>query len=375
MDERHLHIISFNIPYPPNFGGIIDVYYKIRALYNAGIKIHLHCFEYDRGPAPELESLCYELHYYQRKTGMGSAGSLKPYIVQSRNNEALIQHLLADDYPILFEGLHSCFFLNDPRLKKRFKIYRESNIEHQYYYNLFKAEKNPGPKIYYLIEAFKLRLYEKVLRYANLMLAVSDSDTAYLKKKFPDKKIIHLPSFHENDCIVGRPGRGDYVLYHGNLSVAENIRAGIFIAEKIAPFSQLPILFAGLNPDRKINEVVAKQPNITLVPNPTTPEMNTLITEAHAHLMVTFQATGLKLKLLNTIYQGRHIIANKAMYNGTVIGKLVHHAETADEFIEILSGIADIPYTTNEMQFRKETLNGFYSNTHNAQKLIELIFD
>ena len=46
MPDKHLHIISFDIPYPPNYGGVIDVYYKIRTLHKLGIKIHLHCFEY-----------------------------------------------------------------------------------------------------------------------------------------------------------------------------------------------------------------------------------------------------------------------------------------------------------------------------------------
>ena len=47
MSEVHLHIISFTIPYPPNYGGAIDVFYKIKALHSAGVKVHLHCFSYD----------------------------------------------------------------------------------------------------------------------------------------------------------------------------------------------------------------------------------------------------------------------------------------------------------------------------------------
>ncbi|MCX6283192.1 MAG: mannosyltransferase, partial [Bacteroidetes bacterium] len=43
--EQHLHIVSFDIPYPPDYGGVIDVYYKIKTLSEAGVKIHLHCFE------------------------------------------------------------------------------------------------------------------------------------------------------------------------------------------------------------------------------------------------------------------------------------------------------------------------------------------
>ncbi len=32
MVEQHLHIISFDVPAPPDYGGVIDVYYKAKAL-------------------------------------------------------------------------------------------------------------------------------------------------------------------------------------------------------------------------------------------------------------------------------------------------------------------------------------------------------
>ena len=49
MKEQELHIVSFDVPFPPNYGGAVDVFYKIRALHKLGVKIHLHCFEYVRG--------------------------------------------------------------------------------------------------------------------------------------------------------------------------------------------------------------------------------------------------------------------------------------------------------------------------------------
>ncbi|HAH56859.1 MAG TPA: mannosyltransferase, partial [Bacteroidales bacterium] len=95
MPERHLHIVAFDIPYPPNYGGVIDVFYKLKALCQQGIKIHLHCFEYPgRERAPELEDYCMEVLYYPRLTGLKSALSPIPYIVKSRRSPALISRLL-----------------------------------------------------------------------------------------------------------------------------------------------------------------------------------------------------------------------------------------------------------------------------------------
>ena len=125
-----LHVIALNIPYPPNYGGVIDIYYKLLALHRLGVRLILHCYEYERPRAPELERICAEVHYYPRRTGLLANLTLEPYNVAGRRNERLVQRLLQDDAPILFEGLHTCFCIDDPRLAGRVKVFRSCNIEH-----------------------------------------------------------------------------------------------------------------------------------------------------------------------------------------------------------------------------------------------------
>ena len=52
LAEKHLHIVCLDVPYPVDYGGVFDLFYKIKALSEAGVKIHLHCFEYGRGQQP-----------------------------------------------------------------------------------------------------------------------------------------------------------------------------------------------------------------------------------------------------------------------------------------------------------------------------------
>ena len=121
MTENHLHIIAFDVPYPANYGGVIDVFYRLKALIEAGVKVHLHCFEYGRGEQ-EILKRCHEVKYYKRDTSFIKQLSLTPFIVNSRRSKSLVQDLLKDDYPILCEGLHTTAVLLDKRLKNR-KIY------------------------------------------------------------------------------------------------------------------------------------------------------------------------------------------------------------------------------------------------------------
>lgn len=142
MWNKHLHIVSLNIPLPANYGGVIDIWNKIKALSENGVKIHLHCFAYGRQPVSELEDVCHSVNYYDRHTGLKSWFSTEPYIVKSRNNSELLENLIGFDAPILFEGLHTTHFINNKDLRNRVKIVRAHNVEHCYYKGLQKQEQN-----------------------------------------------------------------------------------------------------------------------------------------------------------------------------------------------------------------------------------------
>ncbi len=374
MPEKHIHIVSFDIPYPPNYGGVIDVFYKIKALHQTGINIHLHCYEYPgRDRAEELEKYCYSVDYYRRKTGIISALNIKPYIVASRRSQKLLRNLLKDDYPIIFEGMHSCFYLDHPKLNKRFKIYRESNIEHRYYFNLFKAEKKLYKKLYYIIESNKLKHYQNMLKHANLMLAVSQSDTDYLQGCFPGNKVIHLPSFHANEDIKIKQGKGKYALYHGNIEVPENTRAAEYLIKNVFDSLDIPLIIAGMNPPEEIKKLVNSYPRVELISNPTDKEMFDLIRDAHVNILVTFQATGLKLKLLNTLYNGRYCLVNDKMLSGTKLAELCNIANNAEEMKAKIREIAEKSFCKDDISGREQKLNGMYCNKINAKQLVSLI--
>ncbi len=159
MQNKALHIVSFDVPYPPDYGGAIDVFYKIKALHSLGCKIYLHCYEYGRGEAEALQQYCEQAWYYQRDTGIKGLSLTKPYIVSSRCAEALLLRLQSIDAPILFEGVHTTYFLRHPSLKERFKAIRVHNVEHEYYHMLAQKAKNAFEKIFFSVESLLLKKY------------------------------------------------------------------------------------------------------------------------------------------------------------------------------------------------------------------------
>ena len=72
-----------------------------------------------------------------------------------------------------------------------------------------------------------------------------------------------------------------------------------------------------MNPTRLIREAAAPYPHIKVEANPSKERMDALIHNAQIHMLITFQDTGLKLKLLNSLFAGRHTIVNHLMLAGS----------------------------------------------------------
>lgn len=374
MPENRLHIVAFTIPYPANYGGVIDVYYKLKALHSLGVRVILHCFAYNRPEAAQLETLCEQVHYYPRKQSIKTHLSTKPYIVASRQSDALLARLCSDNLPILFEGLHCCYYLSHPKLKGRKLIYRESNIEHHYYWALAKAEKVPFKKLFFTLESLKLKFFQDKLCHASHMLAVSEADAHYLQQHFPSNIVHYLPSFHGNQMENNAVGQGDYALFHGNLSVPENEIAALFLIREVCKGLKFPLVVAGLDPTERLAQAAASNNQVRLIPSPLRDEMSNLVRNARIHVLYTFQATGLKLKLLNVLYQGGWVIANEAMTAGTGLSSLCIMANSADEIREKIREYSGRSFSGTDRTQRQTLLKKRYDDILNAQRLSQIIF-
>jgi hypothetical protein len=372
MSEKHLHIISFNIPFPADYGGVIDVFYKIKSLYNKGIKVHLHAFHYGRTKSDELEKICHTVHYYPRGTFFQAIYSSVPYIVGSRKSDDLLEVLNGDDYPVLFEGLHTCFYLNHPSLKDRLKIVRMHNIEWDYYNSLGKAEKNFFIKFYLYSESSKLKKYEEILKDANIILGISQNDSSYLEARFSN--VYYLPAFHPNETVKSPEGRGDYCLYHGNLKVQENNQAAIFLIKKVFDELEVPFKIAGTLPSDMVKKEIKKGERYELIEGPYNEQMQQLIENAHINVLPTFQPTGIKLKLLNALFNGRWVVVNPDMVANTGLEELCVITETSDDMKSAIINLMQKDFTQAEIQKRKKVLSEKFSNETNANRLIRLVY-
>jgi hypothetical protein len=373
MEKKEVNIISFDVPYPADYGGVIDVFHKVRLLHASGIDVHLHCFDYGRGIQPALQDYCKTVHYYPRRVGWKSFISLKPYIVHSRKSEELIINLLKNNYPIICEGIHTTAILLDRRLAQRIIAIRPTNIEHDYYRLLASREMNFFKKIFFLVEAFRLKKFDAIHQKANVIFPVSDADYQYFISKFPMVKSVRVYPFNAMDRISVLEGFGNYALFHGNLSVAENEEIANYLIDEIASRTNFQIFIAGKNPSSKLQQK-AKKYNVKIIANPPEEEMEKLVAEAHIQLMLTFQPTGFKHKLLLSVYRGRHIIANSQILSGSGMETLVNKADSTLDIVSEIEHLRHLPFSNELIVFRHENLPSEHINNIKLQDLINNLF-
>ncbi|MBV9963008.1 MAG: glycosyltransferase, partial [Parafilimonas sp.] len=365
--ERHLHIISLNVPYPVDYGGVYDLFFKLPALHEQGIKIHLHCFTKEQKEQPELNKYCREVLYYQRNTGRKGLSSKLPYIVASRNSKELITRLLKDEHPILMEGVHCTYITNDERFKARKLFVRLHNVENEYYKQLYQFSNQIKKSTYYWLEAKRLYAYEKKLTQQTAAFwAVAKQDMDYYEREFNCKHTEYLPLFIPGWKMNVHEGRGTNCLYHGNLEIEENEYAAVWLLKNVFRKIEIPFVIAGKNPSKKISSLVKRYKHVSLIANPSEKEMNEIISKAHIHVLPSFNNTGIKIKLLNALYNGRHCVVNNAMVTGTALKELCHVVNDGSEFVERIQLLYHQPFTLDEKNFRKKTLTAEFSNTDNA---------
>ena len=369
--DNHIHIVSFDIPCPVNYGGVIDVFFKLKALVERGFKVHFHCFEYGREHSKRLEALCETTKYYKRDMSFWKAFSKIPYIVTSRISEDLIQDLLKDDYPIILEGLHSCGVLLDPRMKGRKIFVRSHNVEHDYYQYLAETEKNLRKKHFLKMESRKLRKFESILAKATGVLAISNKDYEYFKQKFDNVYLI--PAYAGFDKVDVLEGQGDFVLYHGKLDISENYNAAEFLIKEVFKGSDIKLKIAGMNPPRYLVKLIENERNIELIENPEDDVLQELIRNAQINILVTAQSTGLKLKLLNALFNGRYCVVNDKMVEGLDINDLCIVANTADEMKTVVADLMTKPFVEEQVEIRKSRMDAFYNPSRATDKLVELL--
>lgn len=374
MSNQSLNIICFDVPYPADYGGAIEEFYKIKAMHQIGVKIYLHCFIYgDRKKQIELEKYCEKVFYYERKRSIKDVFSKIPFIVKTRMSNELLENLLTNNFPILFDGTHTTSFINHPKIDGRKKVVRLHNIEWIYYNILFHSAISLKEKIFFFAEYKKLKKYDKVLENADALSCLSQTDMEYYKDKFPNQEVSFEAVFHENESLQSKVGKGNYILYHGNLSLLDNFQIIIDLLSNELKDCKHEIIITGKNPHQFLIDFVQNKPNIKLVSNPSNIDLDDLIINAQICLAIAKNPSGVKLKLINSLFKTRFVVSNSYAVNGSDLERLCVIPISNDDLNATINSLMNKEFTAQDVELRKSVLLYKYDNITNAKQLTNLI--
>lgn len=375
--EKRLHIVCLDVPWPADYGGAIDMMNRIKTLHKLGIRIHLHYFSYnERGIPNELNQFCESINVYEREKISNGFSFTTPYIVASRTNDQLISRLEEDNHPILLEGIHTTGILSKLNRQGRKIVVRMHNEESLYYKELARAETGILKKIYFQNESRLLKKYSHQLPDDCLYACVSKEDMSIFKNDYKLSNVEFLPTFPAWQSVNGQEGQGSLCLYHGNLSVPENEEAALWLLCQVSTKARMPLVIAGKKPSRRLQKLAGLCQHTCLVADPCETEMNDLVRKAHIHVLPCFNknVTGIRLKLLHSLFEGRHCVVNEAIVAGTGLESACHIGSNANAFASIITQLYHQPFTSEEIILRKQLLGTTYDNEKNTRKLIQWLW-
>ncbi|RYY55181.1 MAG: glycosyltransferase [Chitinophagaceae bacterium] len=374
--NKHLHIVCLDVPYPADYGGAIDMMERIREFHKAGVLIHLHYFSYnERGTPNELNQFCDSIHVYDRIPPSKGFSMQVPYIVSSRINDELINRLNEDKHPIILEGIHCSGILPMLDLTGRKVVVRMHNEESLYYKELARAENSLVKKMYFLNESRLLKKYSQHLPEECMYACVTEKDRDAFRTIYQLPNVELLPTFPAWTTVRSEEGQGSFCLYHGNLSVPENEEAAIWLLCKVFTKVRVHFIIAGKKPSKRLMKVAELCDHTCLVADPSESEMTDLVRKAHINVLPCFNKnnTGIRLKLLHALFEGRHCLVNEPIVEGTHLEEACHISDSAAGFASVISQLYYQPFAEEEIRLRRSLLRQ-YDNTANTKKMMHWLW-
>lgn len=369
MSSKYLHIVTFDNPYPPNYGGVIDVFYKVKTLSKLGVKIYLHCFIKDREDFSGIEPYCEQVFSYAKLKNPFLVFNKHPVSVAFRMNKNLLRNLQKTKAPILFEGLQTTGVLAVHDFSDRKILIRAHNSEPDYYKGLAKSESNFIKKIAFNREAKKYEAYESILTKADRVFAISVFENAY----FNGLKGVHslyIPPFHGNTNVKELSPFGKYAFYHGDLTISDNLKAAFFLINVFKKLDYALVIAGDKNLDL-LKKKVAGYAHIVIQKIGTKKVLKELFNDAHINICMSLQRSGTKLKGINALYNGRHCVINENIIDDREVLECCHVFKKEEDLKQLINELKKTPFVAANR--RQVILDKVLNVEKNAQQILELL--
>ena len=178
FSQKRVLVVSPDIPYPPNHGGRVDVWNRLKLLRSLGFKVDLIATGKTKPTVEEariINKTVENFTFCLRKNKIIDMFRFLPLQINSRMQLAEVEIKSEYDLTIL-ESEYVYGILKNDSLKSRNFIMRIHNDEVRYFKELGSSAKWGFNKIYYFLESLKFKYFEKskIKKIHNYMLISMD---------------------------------------------------------------------------------------------------------------------------------------------------------------------------------------------------------
>ncbi len=371
MDVKRITILCQEFPYPPNHGGSIDTFNRIRALKKLGYAIQLLAWEWKVGP--DSEARCGETvkewvdDFILIKRSLPVNFRLFAYpfrMLSFKMDPGRLQEVA-----MRIKAFSPDFFLLDGwgaylgllQLKANVPLpyyYRSHNIEFLYLREVFAASHRLFSKMKIALNLTNMKRMEiNIRKGAEKVFDISTEDQQFWgdfsEESMPRNSILLYPTFFEQAMETPEEnfdGQTKLVLFVGNLWSPSNIAGLIWFIDNIAgkllnnrqqkeSVGKMKIVFAGSNPKPKLlNHPLVKSGGITVLANVSEEEKNSLLRQAMVFINPVQWSQGINIKMIEMLHYNKPIVSTLAGVRGlpVLLQDAVQATNSAEEFFGLI---------------------------------------
>lgn len=361
-----LYITPF-YPFPPNDGGKIVIYNRIKHLALLGHEIYLYSLIWAKdkqrlreNDVVEMKRYCKEVHIsaYEYSKPLKIAKALLASVVKADTLKNLTipeefkhelqaavqsQHFDFGIVEFTYFGVWVKKILQD-RIKLVLSIH---NIDSQFYREIARAEQNIVRKIYLYYESIlakRMELAPFFKKEYDLFMFLSDVESEYIIQKVPDvrDRFVSFPfGLFDKETYAGAPVKknGKLILFTGALNMGTNIKGVKWFLKEVMPAvrSKVPdaVFYAvGSNPSPELIRLQDEYTDFKIFAN--VDKIEPYMSAADLFVIPLLGGVGLKIKLFDALSARKLIVTTKSGVIGTDFkdGDLLFVADTPENFAE-----------------------------------------
>jgi glycosyltransferase involved in cell wall biosynthesis len=344
-DELKLLYVCAEFPYPPRSGGLLDMWNRIQSLHSLGVTLDVIVtakVKPSDSDRDEVEKLVRRLFICKRKSGRCGVFSMRPGHVAIRTD--LLRVKLEDQYDaVLMHTEFTSDILLNKTLKYKVAIVRVDNDEYSYHLQTAKAERSLLLKLYFVLEAFRIRRHtSRILSTTDMLWFISHDELGRYKQHHDPhnrQRTAFVPAAIDLKLIGEFPLEGCQVLFVGNLLAPLNRQAVEWYVQNVHPrLNDVPgyklaiVGSTGGKSSEWLDGIIRPYANIATHFDP---EDLSLFYKASAVFVNPMQnGAGVKLKTIEAVQRGLPVVSTKAGTEGSGLVDGLHYkcADTPSEF-------------------------------------------